>query len=102
MSDLHSPAADSLFDAILSLKSREECYAFFEDLCTITEVQAMGQRFHVAGLLKQGLVYSEIGKESGASPATISRVNRCLQYGAGGYRLILDRLSDSETNSEGA
>ena len=93
MSDLHSQTADSLFDAILSLKDREECYAFFEDLCTITELQAMCQRYHVAGLLKQGLVYSEVGKESGASTATISRVNRCLQHGAGGYQTILARLS---------
>ena len=84
MSDLHSETADRLFDAILALKDREECYRFFEDLCTITELQAMSQRFHVAQLLRQGLVYNEVGRLSGASSATISRVNRCLQHGAGG------------------
>ena len=92
MSDLHSEAADMLFDAILALENREECYQFFEDLCTITELQAMSQRFHVAQLLRQGLVYNEVGRLSGASSATISRVNRCLQYGAGGYQIVLDRL----------
>ncbi len=96
MSDLHSDAADKLFDAVLALQSREECYQFFEDLCTITELQAMSQRFHVARLLRQGLVYNEVGRLSGASSATISRVNRCLQHGAGGYPLLLDRLEASK------
>ncbi len=95
MSDLHSEAADKLFDAILALQSREECYQFFEDLCTITELQAMSKRFHVARLLRQGLVYNEVGRLSGASSATISRVNRCLQHGAGGYPLLLDRLGSN-------
>ena len=89
MSDLHSEAADKLFDAILALKDREECYRFFEDLCTITEMQAMSQRFHVARLLRQGLVYNEVGRLSGASSATISRVNRSLQYGKGGYGIVV-------------
>ena len=85
MSNLHSPEADSLFEAILSLKTQEECYSFFEDLCTIGELQAMIQRFQVAGLLHQGLVYSEVGRQSGASSATISRVRRSmLDNGAGG------------------
>ena len=92
MSDLHSETTDRLFDAILLLKDREECYAFFEDLCTVGELQAMSQRFHVARLLRSGLVYSEVGRLSGASSATISRVNRCLQYGSGGYRLLLERV----------
>ena len=92
MSDLHSEAADALFKAILSLKDEAECYAFFEDLCTVGELQAMSQRYHVARLLRSGLVYSEVGRISGASSATISRVNRCLQYGSGGYRLLLDRV----------
>ena len=96
VSNLHSPAADSLFEAILSLKTQEECYSFFEDLCTIGELQAMIQRFQVAGLLHQGLVYSEVGRLSGASRATISRVNRCLNYGAGGYRQVLERSGDGE------
>ena len=94
MSDLHSESTDRLFDAILNLEDRAACYAFFEDLCTITELQAMSQRFHVARLLKEGLVYSEVGRLSGASSATISRVNRCLQHGAGGYQLVLERISD--------
>ena len=96
MSDLHSKTTDRLFDAILLLKDREECYAFFEDLCTITELQAMSQRFHVARLLQQGLVYNEVGRQSGASSATISRVNRCLQHGAGGYPMILERIAEIE------
>ena len=96
MSDLHSEAADRLFDAILSLEDREACYAFFEDLCTITELQAMSQRFHVAQLLNEGLVYSEVGRISGASSATISRVNRCLQHGAGAYRAVLAQAKTEE------
>ena len=96
MYDLHSETTDRLFDAILLLKDREECYAFFEDLCTITELQAMSQRFHVARLLQQGLVYNEVGRQSGASSATISRVNRCLQHGAGGYPMILERIAETE------
>ena len=96
MSDLHSKTTGRLFDAILLLKDREECYAFFEDLCTITELQAMSQRFHVARLLQQGLVYNEVGRQSGASSATISRVNRCLQHGAGGYPMILERIAEIE------
>ena len=91
MADLHSASADALFKAILSLKDEAECYAFFEDLCTVGELQAMSQRYHVARLLRSGLVYSEVGRISGASSATISRVNRCLQYGSGGYRLLLER-----------
>ena len=96
MSDLHSETTDRLFDAILLLKDREECYAFFEDLCTITELQAMSQRFHVARLLQQGLVYNAVGRQSGASSATIGRVNRCLQHGAGGYPMILERIAETE------
>ncbi len=91
MSDLRNASTDALFKAILSLKDEEECYAFFEDLCTVGELQAMSQRYHVARLLNDGLVYSEVGRLSGASSATISRVNRCLQYGSGGYRTLLDR-----------
>ena len=83
---------DALFQAVLSLRSEEECYAFFDDLCTIGELQAMAQRYHVARLLKEGLVYGEVGKISGASSATISRVNRSLQYGSGGYKLVMKRI----------
>jgi TrpR-related protein YerC/YecD len=91
MSDLRNETTDALFKAILSLKDEAECYAFFEDLCTVGELQAMSQRYHVARLLHSGLVYSEVGRISGASSATISRVNRCLQYGSGGYRTLLER-----------
>ena len=82
---------ESLYQAILSLKTPEECRCFLEDLCTITELRAMEQRMEVAALLADGRIYSDILQETGASSATISRVNRCLQYGAGGYRLVLAR-----------
>ena len=81
-----------LFRAILSLKTPEECRAFFQDLCTVPELKAMSQRLEVAQLLDQGLIYSDILKRTGASSATISRVNRALQYGADGYKQILPRL----------
>lgn len=84
--------ADLLYEAILSLKTKEECKAFFLDLCTFTEVKAMAQRMEVARLLDQGLIYSEILERTGTSSATISRINRALQYGADGYRIVLDRL----------
>ena len=83
---------DSLFKAILTLKNVEECYNFFEDLCTISEIKAMSQRFQVAKMLKENKVYSEIVKETGASTATISRVSRYLNYGADGYNTVIDRL----------
>lgn len=84
--------ADLLYEAILSLQTKEECKAFFQDLCTFTEVKAMAQRMEVARLLDQGLIYSEILERTGTSSATISRINRALQYGADGYRIVLDRL----------
>lgn len=83
---------DRLFDAILTLKDKEECYSFFEDICTIKEIQDLAQRLDVAVKLNDGLPYSEIAKKTGASTATISRVNKCLSYGSGGYKLILGRL----------
>jgi len=83
---------DHLFDGILSLKTREECYLFFEDLCTINELLSMSQRFEVANLLKQKKTYSEIVKETGASTATISRVNRALTYGTDGYEMVMKRI----------
>lgn len=86
---LKSPPMDALFDAVLSLKTREDCYAFFEDLCTIGELQAMRQRFHVAGMLHEGRAYADIVAETGASTATVSRVNRALLYGADGYKRVL-------------
>jgi len=87
------PERDALlFEAILSLKTQEECRAFFQDLCTVAELKAMAQRLEVAQLLDQGLIYNDILQRTGASSATISRVNRALQYGADGYKTVLPRL----------
>jgi TrpR-related protein YerC/YecD len=86
-----SPAVDYLFKAILSLKDEDECYRFFEDICTIAELRSMAQRLDVAHKLDEGESYTEIAEETGASTATISRVKRYLKYGADGYRLVLDR-----------
>ena len=90
-SNLKDAHMDELFEGVLSLTSVEECYNFFEDLCTITELRAMAQRFQVAKMLDEGQIYSDIVKETGASTATISRVNKCLIYGTDGYRMVLDR-----------
>ena len=95
-SKLQSEAADHLFEAILSLKSMEECYRFFEGLCTVTELQALSQRMEVAALLRRGETYAAIAEKTGASTATISRVNRCLSYGADGYQTVLRRLSEGK------
>lgn len=92
-SKIQSVEIDYLFEAILQLKNIEECYRFFEDLCTIHETQALAQRLTVARMLKDKVTYHEISEKTGASTATISRVNRCLTYGANGYNLILDRLA---------
>lgn len=92
MKQLHSPETDKLFEAILSLKTAEECYMFFEDICTIKEVQAMSQRLQVAEQLNAGRNYAEVYEDTGVSSATISRVNKCLLYGNGGYRMVLERL----------
>ena len=91
-SKLKDPLIDKLFNAILLLRDVEECYRFFEDVCTIAEIKALAQRLEVAGLLREKKTYNEIGEATGASTATISRVNRCLNYGADGYNMILDRL----------
>jgi len=91
-SKLKNPGNDFLFEAILTLKDLEECYAFFEDLCTVNELQAMAQRLQVARLLSESHSYHDIVVKTQASTATISRVNRCLQYGADGYGRVLARL----------
>ena len=83
---------NALFQAILSLKDLDECYAFFEDLCTVTELKAMEQRFEVALMLSKGHVYGDVVRTTGASTATISRVNRSLNYGSDGYRTVIARL----------
>ena len=94
---IRTEAVDSLFDAVLSLKSREECYTFFEDVCTINELLSLSQRFEVAAMLKDGKTYLEIAEKTGASTATISRVNRSLNYGNDGYELVFGRMEKKET-----
>lgn len=84
---------DYLFDAILCLENREECYAFFDDLCTVPELKALSQRLSVARMLNSQRVYSDIVAETGASTATISRVNRSLSYGSDGYKIVFERLN---------
>ena len=88
--------SDRLYQAILLLKTEEECYQFFQDLCTISELRAMEQRLEVAKLLDEGMIYSDILTQTGASSATISRVNRCLLNGAGGYETVLGRMKEQE------
>jgi len=95
-SKMKSPEVDSLFRAILSLKDLEECYRFFEDICTINEIKSIAQRLQVAKMLRNGSTFSTIAEETGASTATISRVNRCLKYGADGYNIVLSRLAEEE------
>lgn len=91
---LKSKDIDYLFRAILALENQNECYNFFEDLCTISEIQAMAQRMTVAKMLKDKHTYAEISLKTGASAATISRVAKCLNYGAEGYKTILMKLGD--------
>ena len=93
---LDKQSSDALYRAIVSIQNEEECRAFLEDLCTVPELKAMAQRMDVALLLDEGLIYSEILQKTGASSATISRVNRCLHYGAGGYKTIVPRLREKE------
>ena len=87
---------DQLFEAILKLDDKEECYNFFEDIATIAEIKALGQRLEVAKMLKQGITYEEIVEKTGVSTATISRVKRALDYGEDGYNLVLDKMNIDE------
>ena len=96
MEKYNSKQTDSLFNAILQLKDLEMCKNFFEDICTIKEVQEMSQRLQVAKELRNGKNYQEISKITGASTATISRVNKCLMYGNGGYNAVLDSLGENK------
>ena len=96
MKKLKNKDVDALFEAILSLKTVEECYAFFEDACTVKEIIEIAQRLKAAKMLKNGVNYVEISKETGMSTATISRVNKCLEYGNGGYNIVLDRLNEDK------
>lgn len=93
---LKDASTDQLFKAMLHLKSVEECYAFFEDICTVNEIKSLAQRLEVAKLLQQKSKYTDITEQTGASAATISRVNRALSYGTDGYKRILERLEEDE------
>ena len=94
---LKKPRNDKLYQAILSLNTVEECKQFFEDLCSISELMAMEQRYQVASYLHQGMIYNDILAETGASSATISRVNRSLQYGKGGYEIVFARMEGRDS-----
>ena len=94
---LKTDAVDHLFEAILKLQTKEECYNFFEDLCTVNELLSLSQRFDVATMLRDKKTYLEIAEKTGASTATISRVNRSLHYGNDGYELIFKRLESPDT-----
>lgn len=96
-SKLKDELTDNLFEAVLLLENIEECYNFFEDICTISEIKALAQRLEVAKMLKEDKTYTEICEKTGASTATISRVNRSLNYGADGYKMVLQRLEKNKT-----
>ena len=98
MCNWHNDSTDELCEAVLSLKTREECYAFLEDICTIKELLEMSQRLSVAKLLSRGMSYSQISQKTGVSTATISRISRCIEYGSGGYKMIIERLQEGEKN----
>ena len=89
-------AVDHLFDAILSLQNREECYTFFEDVCTVNELLSLSQRFEVAKMLRDQKTYLDIAEKTGASTATISRVNRSLNYGNDGYDMVFSRMQNTD------
>ncbi|NLY81900.1 MAG: TrpR-like protein YerC/YecD [Clostridiales bacterium] len=95
-SKFKNEALDEMFKAVLLLESEEDCYRFFEDLCTVKELHEMSQRFQVAKMLDCKKTYTEIEKETGASTATISRINKCLVYGANGYRNAIDKAKETE------
>jgi TrpR-related protein YerC/YecD len=97
----HVPDTSALFEAILSLRSPEECEQFFKDLCTMKELADMVQRLKVAQMLLEGCTYDAIVKEAEISSATISRINRCIQYGDGGYASVLSRLKGTDAEEEG-
>ena len=100
MQSYYSEAMDALFRSILLIHTEEECRAFFEDLCTIKELQDMAQRLETARLLYNGKNYQEISREVGISSTTISRVSKCLNYGGGGYETVIERLEELEKNNE--
>lgn len=93
---IKTEAVDFLFDGILQLKDKDECYKFFEDICTINELLSLSQRFEVAAMLREGKTYLDIAEHTGASTATISRVNRSLNYGNDGYDMVFDRMKKDD------
>ena len=93
---LNGKNIDTLYEAILSLKTKQECQNFFEDLCNVSEIQSMSQRLEVALMLSDNTIYNDISAKTGASTATISRVNRCLNYGSDGYTTVIERLKNNE------
>lgn len=98
--NIRTHAVDYLFEAILSLDNQEECYTFFEDICTVNELLSLSQRFEVARMLRDHKTYLEIAEKTGASTATISRVNRSLNYGKDGYDMVFSRISDFKVEDE--
>ena len=96
MDKLRNPETDLLFAGILKLQTVDECYRFFTDICTIKELQSLSQRLQVAKQLSEGRNYNEVCRDTGASSATICRVNKCLNYGDGGYKTVLDRLGGKQ------
>ncbi|MTI80147.1 MAG: hypothetical protein FH758_04560 [Firmicutes bacterium] len=96
---LKTPMNDRLFEAMLALNTIDECYRFFEDICTVAELRALAQRLEVAKMLEASRTYGDIAEKTGASTATISRVKRCLNYGADGYKLVLERLAEKDNQS---
>lgn len=96
MEKLHTQQVDELFEAILTLRSVEECYSFFEDACTVKEILEIAQRLKTARMLSEGSNYAEINRVTGCSTATISRVRRCLEYGNGGYKTVLERVTEEK------
>ena len=97
---IKTEAVDRLFEAILSLQNKEECYIFFEDLCTVNELLSLSQRFEVASMLNDHKTYLEIAEKTGASTATISRVNRSLNYGNDGYDMVFARLQEKKDRQD--
>ena len=98
---IHTEAVDHLFEAVLCLENKEECYTFFEDVCTINELLSLSQRFEVARMLRQKKTYLEISEKTGASTATISRVNRSLNYGNDGYEMVFARMKKNNEEQGG-
>lgn len=96
MKEINDKNIEMLFRAVLTLESEDDCRRFFTDLCTVSELKSMSQRIEVALMLKKGRVYTDIADETGASTATISRVNRCINYGSDGYNLVIERMAEGQ------